>query len=238
MFRQAKTYWEALKAGAPVDPQVQQLVNLLKENLNFRDHLFFIDNSQTMGSRAAEVQEAFSVLAYLAKLIDTDGIELAFASKPTNVHKHKDTSPLLEHFKYQRWDQIHGMFEHNLGELIDKVILPRLPSAAPSTFFLPSFIQTKTRRLSRTKKPVSIFVFTDGRFGEDLHKACGVENTIRRLMNECKERGISRTQVMIQLIRFGDNENGVRFLHYLDDFGRDEGWYVFIFYNYPFKWVS
>lgn len=204
-------YRRAKKLGETVGIRTEGLVEKLKTNLGSRDHMFFIENSPSMQRHAEQALHAFSALSYLAKQIDKDEIEMAFASHPSTVHSHPHTRQLIEILKHHDYAAVQGLMEKSLGEFIIKNIIGRLqrPLLDNLTFL-------------DTRKPISIFIFTDGCWGSGLPEAAGVEHPIRNLMEKIKKLRLHRTQVMIQFIRFGQEFDGMRYLEYLDDFGRED----------------
>ncbi|RTE84498.1 hypothetical protein BHE90_000865 [Fusarium euwallaceae] len=159
-----------------------------------------------MGLHFHEVTAKFKILAYLAKRFDPDGVEVCFSSEVPLIHK-GDTSKLLRKFNNQKWDQL--SFEDRIGTFIDRIVIPRLSSWH--------------RKLGLTKpKNLTIFVLTDGKWGENRERAAGVENPIMRLINVILGEGLSRTQVAIQFLRFGDDADGKRYLKYLDHCGTED----------------
>lgn len=209
-LEQAHAYRHAKKNKLSVDGEVEQVISQLHSNLKHRDHIFFIDTSETMKDYAAECREAFKAFGYIAKLIDNDGIELCFSSDPKRIYKESGTARLLNKFPDQKWDQI--AFEDKFGVFIDDHVFPRLSSRFPKII------------RGRPLKRLSIFVFTDGRWGHDGEAAGGVENPVGNLINKIQQQGLDRTQVMLQFIRFGNDEVGKRYLSYLDNYGIDLGW--------------
>ncbi|RSL97519.1 hypothetical protein CEP52_010868 [Fusarium oligoseptatum] len=123
---------------------------------------------------------------------------LAYLAKKETPQK------LLSLFNEQNWGQL--SFEDRIGTFIDQIVIPRLSSL---------------RQRLGLKKPknLTIFVLTDGRWGEGKEGAAGVENPIMRLINLIHKKGLSRTQVAIQFLRFGDDPHGKRYLTFLDHFG-------------------
>ncbi|KAH6997700.1 hypothetical protein BKA56DRAFT_6429 [Ilyonectria sp. MPI-CAGE-AT-0026] len=208
-LEQAHAYRHAKKTNLPVNVEVEQVIARLHSNLKHRDHIFFIDTSETMKDYATECYEAFKAFSYIAKLTDHDGMELCFSSDPKKIHKEMGTARLLDKFRDQKWDQI--AFEDKFGEFIDNHVIPRLLS--------------KFLRIMRgiSLKDLTIFVFTDGRWGLDEEPAGGVENPIRNLVNKIQQKGLGRTQVSLQFIQFGNDEMGKRYLPYLDNYGIDLG---------------
>jgi hypothetical protein len=200
-----KQNWKYYKYNKP---EVMRTIKILQSNLKGRDHIFFIENSTTMGPRAAQVLEAFDTLAYIAKRRDETKVELALSSTvKEKIHSNANVTPLMEVVKECRYDQIGCFMEERLTHLIDNVIMDRLLPARPPK-----------------KNPISLIVFTDGQWGKDAEGAVGVENAIKRLIDRIQEHDLPRTQVMIQFIRFGDDEDGKRHLKYLVEFGKKHNW--------------
>ncbi len=103
------------------------------------------------------------------------------------------------------------MMETRIGELIDSVIIPRLPY---------KMFGVNVNIFAR--KQVSVYVFTDGDWGDASNSgnACGVERPVKRLIEELKRRRLDRTQVSLHFVQFGDKENGKLHLERLDECGR------------------
>ncbi|RMJ12127.1 hypothetical protein CDV36_008220 [Fusarium kuroshium] len=203
-FDQAREWYDhAKKNRSPVDPKVQDVVRQLGNNVRGRDHIFFVDVSESMGEHFREIAEKFKILAYLAKQFDPDGVEVCFSSEVPSIHQ-GTTSKLLRKFYHQEWDQF--SFEDKIGTFIDRIVIPRLSSWH--------------QRLGLTKpKNLTIFVLTDGRWGVGETGAAGVEKPIMKLIDVIRGKRLSRTQVAIQFLRFGDDPDGERYLAYLDQFG-------------------
>ncbi|RSM05249.1 hypothetical protein CDV31_009647 [Fusarium ambrosium] len=158
-----------------------------------------------MGLYFQEIKEKFQILAYLAKQFDPDGVEVCFSSEVPLKHK-GDTSKLLRKFNNQKWDQL--SFEDRIATFIDRIVIPRLSS------------WHQKLRLTTPNK-LTVFVLTDGRWGEGAEGAAGVENPIMKLIDVILGEGLSRTQVAIQFLRFGDDPDGKRYLKYLDHCGTE-----------------
>ena len=218
-MEQADEWCRARKgSNSATTHETDRILQRLRTQLNDRDFLFFVDDSSTMQQYKQSIESIFYTLGYISKSIDNNGIELAFASKVKDdppTHKHSHVTPLLHILEACKYDQDGLFMEKSLGDLVDRVIIPRL------------FPGGTERRLSfsflRKSKPISIFVFTDGCWGADPFAACGVEQPIRKLMKTCQDRQFPRPRVSIQFLRFGDDVNGIKHLQYLDDFGKREG---------------
>lgn len=194
----------------PVDESVHEIILQLRSNLKDRDHIFFIDTSKTMFQHLAKINEVFTEVGYVAKGIDTNGIEVFFTADPQKSYTGSTTS-LLRRFYDQKWDQF--TFEAKFAAFIDKRVLPTLGSWKSKI------------RLSTTKK-LSVYVFTDGEWGNDDDEkgAGGVENPIKKLIEKMNKKGVSRTHIMIQFIQFGASDIGTRNLNYLDTLGVEYNW--------------
>lgn len=208
-LRQHRTQTKS-KYNMPVDKSVHETILQLQSNLKDRDHIFFIDTSKTMFQYMAQIHEVFTEVGYVAKGIDTNGIEVFFTTDPQKPYT-GSTTALLQKFYDQKWDQF--TFEAKFAAFIDKRVLPTLGSWRSKI------------RLSTTKK-LSVYVFTDGEWGNEDNGqgAGGVENPIKKLIDKMNRKGVSRTQIMIQFIQFGASDIGTRNLNFLDTLGVEYNW--------------
>jgi hypothetical protein len=205
--KEVEDWRRARKDGTAVDIRTDRTIESLKSNLSGRDHLFFIDDSFTMSQMSDVVSDAFAIMSYIAKQFDPDSLELVFASSPVDVKKSSATSPLIDELRTHRYAHGITLMEHSMDQFMEKILMPRL---------------RRIRLMPAVR--TSVFIFTDGCWGEDQEKAAGVQRPIERLMTKILEQRIPRTQVMIQFVRFGDNAAGRQYLNYLDDFGEENGW--------------
>lgn len=198
-------FWEykkRIQSESSISPTLLEDVEYLQRVISGRDHIFYIDDSDSMAEFKPEVEKAFTLMSYVAKEVDQDGVELVFGSKPDKRSIHKRTSELSKRLRKQPFETPRDLMEHNFDHFVDKVLVPRL------------------NRRSGPKKSLSVLVFTDGRWGDDTEKAAGVENPVRRLIEEIVKRRVGRTRVMISFVQFGDDPLGKQHLKYLDDFGK------------------
>lgn len=209
-------YLQARKQKQPIAPSMEMFLRQLRTNLGRRDHIFLIDDTASMSEHSDHITNAFSVLGYIAKDLDPDDLELVFASMPHSVHKKRHTTPLVEILKSHEYSAFTGSIETSLGDVINKLIIPRLPNRVPGFGRLVGpWLHTK---------PVTLFVLTDGKWGQGVNLGNGLNVPISLLMEKIQSRGLNRTQVMIQFLRFGEDEDGLAHLQFLDAFGRDKGW--------------
>ncbi|KAJ4417059.1 hypothetical protein N0V82_006413 [Gnomoniopsis sp. IMI 355080] len=214
-MRDAHKYWRAKKDGRQVDVAVEKIIEELISNLHGRDHFFFIDDTKSMEEHSLQIESTFQTLAYIAKRIDPNNLELSFVSNPLDISEGKHTTPLMKILRQHvgKYTAIEGSIETRLSQLVNKLIMKRLPIRVPNF-----------GEISMGRKPITIFVFTDGKWGNGIRKGNGLDQPIRSLMTEIRKRGLTRTQVMFQFLRFGRDEDGREHLEHLDEFGKRENW--------------
>ncbi|KAH8649812.1 hypothetical protein BX600DRAFT_418752 [Xylariales sp. PMI_506] len=193
-----------------LDSTVKNLVDQIVRNLGGRDQLFFIDDSTSMLAHKNTVLEGFQALSSIAKRLDPDRVELAFASNPNRIYRARKMKVLVQRLKEHQYRQEPAMMEKSLSQLVHNDIIRKLP-----------IIKKGFNLNIISRKPVSVYIFTDGNWGEDPERACRVERPVQDLMQEVKRRNLNRNQVTLHFVRFGDNEHGVKHLEYLDRFGEE-----------------
>lgn len=216
-MQDAADWRKAMKIEGQVSSKVKKVIDELIKNLKGRDFLFLVDDTESMAEHSMQIEVSFQTLAYIAKSIDPNDLELSFVSRPSNIIKSRKTTVLLEEVRQRlrRHTCVKGRIESSLSTLINENIMRRLPLSVPLFGQFPAWC-----------KPITIFVFTDGKWGERVPLGIGMTHPISKLMREMKKRGLNRTHVMFQFLRFGNDEKGREHLAYLDDFGKEEGWSV------------
>ncbi|KAI0388006.1 hypothetical protein F5Y04DRAFT_241477 [Hypomontagnella monticulosa] len=196
------------------DKEIQELVEYIKTNVPDRHHLLFIDDSTSMKEHLDTVKRASLALLDLTSLLQEGNVEISFASDPKKLHRTCRTKKLARLLAANSYAREPNMMEDSFRRLVDNVIIPHLPfrKFGINVNFL------------CTKKPTSIYVFTDGNWGNDELAACGVENPLGRLKIELRKRNLDRNHISFHFIRFGDSEDGRRHLNHLDNFGEDDNW--------------
>ncbi|KAF3062487.1 putative serine threonine protein kinase protein [Daldinia childiae] len=106
-----------------------------------------------------------------------------------------------------------GLIEPGFGQLVDSVLIPYLPIRKSGVNFN-----------LFANKPTSIYVFTDGDWGDDQEVAYRVERPIERLNKGLQEQKLDKNHISFHFVRFGDSANGKAYLNHLDSFGRDDNW--------------
>ncbi|KAK2598085.1 hypothetical protein QQS21_005796 [Conoideocrella luteorostrata] len=205
-IQQCHQWVDAKKNSGQVDQIVERQISRLQEQFKGREQVFMIDDTPDMSTHKKELRKALRTLTYIVKSMDPNRVELIFASHPEVTYRptliRKSSQPLLDAFDKCQFRNIHGSMEYSLELVIDSII---------------------KHQLHPRKPPISLYIFTDGRWGSDRSGACGVEIPIRKLVDATRKFQ-SRTKTMVQFIRFGDDPNGLRHLQFLDTFGAEEQW--------------
>ncbi|KAK4213745.1 hypothetical protein QBC37DRAFT_422527 [Rhypophila decipiens] len=233
-------------------PEQHRIIKDLQATLKGRDHIFFIDDSRTMKPHSSEVETALETLAYIVKPQDGKdsfgavsvairSTSTASGNRPTMLHTNSSQTSRLVDIVRQKctYQRIEIVIEDVFSDLVDKEIIPRLPLESPSRDALAEtsgrspgsapILQRSASSASRRSgshstsnaNPISVIVLTNGQWG-DGKAGAGIDGPIRRLTHQLKERELKRTQVMIQFLRFGNDENGIRHLDYLGRLGRED----------------
>jgi hypothetical protein len=150
-----------------------------------------------------DVKKVFSALCYLVKKLLDDGVELYFTNDPSR-YRFKDRAPFME--VLNRKDQ-HG--DTDIEFRLQKIIQPYKEKLEKQVkrglFFMRNPFEKKVR-------PMNIYALTDGCW-ED---ACTGEKQIRNLVDKLVELEMTKEQVGIQFISFGQEQTGLDRLNHLD----------------------
>jgi hypothetical protein len=153
-----------------------------------------------------KVIDVFSILAYIVKESDPDGIDLYFTmSPPRERHNGKRTSKLEKIVRDRKprgksdirvaLDSILNDYTGRLG--IQKARRRGLARFAPQ---------------EKDLRPLNLYVLTDGVWQD----RCDAVPPIRRLVDRLIELNMDEKQIGIQFISFGDDPRGLARLDVLD----------------------
>ncbi|KAI1765769.1 hypothetical protein GGR53DRAFT_251582 [Hypoxylon sp. FL1150] len=212
-----------MKGRRPPNKNVADKCRMLQSQIRGRDQMFLIDDSASMKTHhRGAVLNTFAALSYIAKRIDSNGIDLFFTSEPSRRYHEQKTTKLFgqveRNYSRNRSGGIATTMEASITEVINHIVRKQLPNPH---FTFTGIAGVPERLIAQPK--ITLFVFTDGMWGNELSTR-GVASEINRLSNHVKQRNLARTSVTIQFIRFGDNPEGIRQLKYLDDFGKENDW--------------
>ena len=194
-------YYKLRKERLAIPNPLKEHIELLETYIRNRDHIFYIDDSDTMEGFKADISKAFKWFSYLAKKVDKDGIEIVFGSDPTSIRRSGRTKPLINKLNANPFKEPTDKMEGNFDKFIKDILIPRL-DRCPT-------------------RDISILVFTDGRWGDSLDAAAGVETPVKHLMQQLILKDIGRTRIMLSFVRFGDDTTGKTHLDYLDNCGKE-----------------
>ncbi|KAM0277784.1 hypothetical protein ACHAQH_005577 [Verticillium albo-atrum] len=170
-----------------------------------------------MQSRRSAVINYFEALAYVLKDADDNGIDVMLTTSPSKDRFNSKSTHKLK--VYVDTNFKHG--QHNVCHMeraLDKV----------NQYVLNEVLGLRVSKLSgmipfpraKQKRPVSIFVMTDGKWtgpsSNQQSPTCGVENSVNFLKRTMKEHGLTRTDVTVQFIRFGNDKEAIKRLDLLD----------------------
>jgi hypothetical protein len=154
-----------------------------------------IDDSDSMRPHWGELQSLFSLLAYMVKASDRDGIELEFSNSKRH-YRAKNTTTLAHHVKKTLLSGTSNI-EGSLGRILDGYIKD----------------QVLSRKKLQPHRPLSIYVLTDGLWRPDSDPT----EVITKTANALRQLGASLGSISIQFISFGKDDIGHARLRRLDD---------------------
>lgn len=176
----------------------------LLAHLNEVDSVFLIDNSHSMRPSRKEVEYTFSLLGYIVKGTDPDGIEIRFTMSPNRNDKARNTAQLLRTLVSVPYFGTSNI-RTALGEILQDY-QGKLRDQKPTRSL---FNRTRSPRLVRRQ---NVYVFTDGVW----HPGCDPTQLIKNLVDSLQQNSMVREQFGIQFIRFGNDPDGVIRLNQLD----------------------
>jgi tetratricopeptide (TPR) repeat protein len=188
----------------------------LLNRLNSRNHVFIIDNSISMRKHWDEAQKLIPTLAYIAKQVDVDGIEVYFTNSQakkirksatdlerliieTVPHGDEDVGSVLQSVLHE--------FESGLKSESLTLTRPKSSRGGRGARFASFFQRDKEIR------PLTIYIFTDAH----LLRKDDIGSTIEQFAETCKQFGVKRQQVGIQFISFGNDPESLAKLRHIDN---------------------
>ena len=155
-----------------------------------------------------EMCELFGILAYLVKNSNPDGIDMYFAMPAIRYHD-RNTSKLVDIAK-SRKSQLQS--KSNINRCLENILMEYNRK-------LERQIDLRRVRLSDAPiedlKPLSVYVFTNANWTE----RSGPEPAITRIVDSLVAMNLPASQVGIQFISFGSNEEHLQRLKEYDSIG-------------------
>ena len=157
-----------------------------------------------MEQHKGEVRDLFSLLGYMVKSKDPDGIELHFTKSSERKDKAKNTSQLLDTLATVPFKGKSNI-RLQLGEIL-RDYHTKLRDQTPPRSLL------KLVRPRRRVRRQTVYIFTDGVWQPE----CDPSEMIGKLVKSLEENHMEREQFGIQFIRFGNDPEGKTRLDKLD----------------------
>ncbi|KAL8751864.1 MAG: hypothetical protein Q9199_006136 [Rusavskia elegans] len=172
-------------------------------SLNERDHIFLVDNSETMKQYRKQIADVVSLLAYIVKNSDDDGLDIHFTQSKHKINSKKSTeiSSSVYQQQYIGLSDMRGRLGTILHEHISRFGALVLP---PRSMF-------GRQRSPHPQKRLSFYILTDAKW-----QPTDVGEIIKDLVQRMKAKGLPKEHVGIQFIRFGEDQASVDKLDKLD----------------------
>lgn len=178
-------------------------------NLNGRDHVFLVDDAQSMNQYWPDLKRLLKALAWLVSRDDDNGMELRFL-RSTKHCTSKDPAKLVEFLgKTRRVGQ--SDINDRLGEVLEDYCR-RCDTWKRSQIRSSSKLYQTLFRTGGKPKKLSIYVLTDAIWQPRSDAA----DSIRPMVKMLEEWQFPFNRVGIQFIRFGDDPDSIQKLNRLD----------------------
>ncbi|RGP76420.1 serine threonine kinase [Fusarium longipes] len=187
----------AIKANKRLLPGYDQF----RGEIGKRHFIFIIDDSDSMRALKDDVLKVVEVLIRLVKDIDLACPEIRFTSKPNKRYP----SAIKSHF--YTTDRLISSLRHweHAGEVGKQC---NMRHALNQIFSDANIVDPE--------KPTSVLIFTNGIWeGGDVKD--GVEKCIENVIGKMRSKGVSDTGFTFQFVSFGDDQDGLNRMTYLDD---------------------
>lgn len=150
--------------------------------------IMLISNFSSMRPYIDKVIKTASVISYVTKEADKDGMDLYFASDTVNAKKCASSTDVESEVKKMKIVDGTCDMQNCLLNVLEPVLVPNM-------------------------RPTSIYVFTDAIWEPENSLDAIIRMCIEHLV-KTKERP---STLMLQFIQFGEDEHGTKLLHHLDD---------------------
>lgn len=155
-----------------------------------------------MRAHRKNVVKVVSLLAYLLKDSDPNGLDICFtqSTEKMNSAKSKKLSKVVKQVTFQGISSMRTCLSHLLEEHKNKF---RTFTLAPGPWY--------KKNAPESQRRLSFYILTDGKWQPDE-----VGPIITALVDRMKELNLLKEHVGIQFIRFGDDPLGIERLNHLD----------------------
>lgn len=143
-----------------------------------------------------DVTRLFSILSYIIKERDKTGLDLVFSSAPGDKHNHVKTSRLTDQVSNKKFDGT-----TNLMTVMENILDDYGRQ-----------LEKSYRTHSRPVPKLNLYIFTDGLWRAQCDLVPAIDNIVRTMM----EVHAPQSQIGIQFISFGNDQEGIARLDLLD----------------------
>ena len=165
--------------------------------------IFLIDNSATMKQHRNKLERVISLLAYMVKKSDKDGLDIFFTQTVTKVNSQRSSklSASINQEVFAGVSDMRGRLQSILQEHINKF---GTSIQAPKPLF-------GRQPPPQPQRPLSFYILTDAKW-----QPTDVGRLIKDLVQTMKAKGCPKEHVAIQFIRFGEDQASIDKLDELD----------------------
>lgn len=192
-----------------------------EEMMGKRHFLLLIDDSPSMSRYQDHVNQAVKAFTWLLEDHETDRVEVRFLSKPSQSHFHKPPHQSRLH-KLKNWRNTKkGLVD--IVEHVEKSLRERFDGGSGSACKMEQCLNAifGEDKMVRHGKPTSVYVLTNGIWGNTPGERGKVAASIQELIAKMKRREMTRTEFCIQFVRYGNDVAAIEKLTYLDDMAKD-----------------
>ena len=157
-----------------------------------------------MSTHRKDVVHVISLLTYMLKTLDSNGIDICFTQSPRRINSGRSTklSTFVDQVDYKGVCDIRVRLSHILLHEYKN----RFGAVSPRPE--PWYKKVGSRE---AQKPLSFYVLTDGNWPPNE-----AGPIIKALVKSMIENKLPKEYVGIQFIRFGENQRGIAYLDRLD----------------------
>lgn len=150
-----------------------------------------------------DIERVVSLLAYMLKKSDKDGLDIYFTQTPQKINSQKSSklSGSIYQERFGGVSDMRGRLQNILHEHVNKFGTLILPS---KTFF-------GHQPPSQPQRPLSFYILTDAKW-----QPTDVGGFIKDLVQKMKAKSCPKEHIAIQFIRFGSDQTSIDKLDQLD----------------------
>lgn len=164
--------------------------------------MFLLDSSFSASRHWADIRGVFEALSFIVEDDDPDGVEVHFTTVPEAKKISKLSSDLATH---ARTVQPRG--DTNLEDNLKAIL----------TEYENKLYLRSVGKLPSPVRPLSIYILTDGKW----EGGGNPEVPMLGLAQSLKDYNLTRQQIGIEFITFGDDQGALLYMQNLDDMGKN-----------------